>query len=109
MTLHLPTLLLLDIYVLTLLGGLMLHAWWRSANEPTLGYMAGMLLLAALGALVISLRGIGVDGLSMQRGSRATAAVLSLYSALAQPASVKTKGSRNRARRIGNLRGTSHP
>ncbi len=65
MTLHLPTLLLLDIYVLTLLGGLMLHAWWRSANEPTLGYMAGMLLLAALGALVISLRGIGVDGLSM--------------------------------------------
>ena len=69
MNLHLPTLLLLDICVLALLGGLMLHAWWRSESESTLGYMAGLLLLGSLGALVLSLRGIGIDTLSMVFGN----------------------------------------
>ena len=68
MTLHLPTLLLLDICVLALLGGLMLHAWRRSESEATLGWMAGMLLLGALGTLVVSLRGIGVDALAIVLG-----------------------------------------
>ncbi|SFP88244.1 diguanylate cyclase (GGDEF) domain-containing protein [Geopseudomonas sagittaria] len=68
MTLHLPTLLLLDICVLALLGALMLHAWRRSENEATLGWMAGMLLLASLGTLVVSLRGIGMDSLSIVLG-----------------------------------------
>ena len=69
MTLHLPTLLLLDICVLALLGGLMLHAWRRSENEATLGWMAGMLLLAALGTLLASLRGMGMDVLSIALGN----------------------------------------
>ncbi|GAB3388725.1 GGDEF domain-containing protein [Azotobacter armeniacus] len=69
MPLHLPTLFLLDIYMLTLLGGLMLHAWWRSENEATLGCMAGTLLLAALAALVVSLRGLGLDTLSIMLGN----------------------------------------
>src|SRR5690606_13744731 len=43
----------------------------------------------------------GVVGLSMQRGSRATAAALSLYSALAQPTSAKASRDRNRKRRMG--------
>lgn len=69
MTLHLPTLLLLDICVLALLGALMLHTWRRSENEATLGWMAGMLLLAAPGTLLLSLRGIGVDTLSIVLGN----------------------------------------
>lgn len=69
MTLHLPTLLLLDICVLALLGGLMLHTWRRSESEATLGWMAGMLLLGALGTLVVSLRGIGVDTLAIVLGN----------------------------------------
>ena len=69
MTLHLPTLLLLDICVLALLGGLMLHAWWRSDHESTLGYLAGFLLLGSLGGLVVSLRGVGIDSLSMILGN----------------------------------------
>ena len=68
MTLHLPTLLLLDICVLALLGALMLHASRRSEGEATLGWMAGMLLLASLGTLVVSLRGIGMDNLSIVLG-----------------------------------------
>lgn len=69
MTLHLPTLLLLEIYVLVLLGVLMLHAWRRSQGEPTLGCMAGMLLLGAVGTLVVSLRGLGADTLSIVLGN----------------------------------------
>lgn len=69
MPLHLPTLLLLEIYVLVLLGVLMLHAWRRSQGESTLGCMAGMLLLAAVGTLVVSLRGLGADTLSIVLGN----------------------------------------
>ncbi|WKN20908.1 GGDEF domain-containing protein [Azotobacter vinelandii] len=69
MTLHLPTLLLTVVYVLILLGLLMLHAWWRSEGESTLGYMAGTLLVAAAGMLLGSLRGIGIDTLSIVLGN----------------------------------------
>ncbi|MNZ71278.1 putative diguanylate cyclase YedQ [compost metagenome] len=68
MSLHLPTLLLLDICVLALLGGLMLYAWLRSESEATLGFLAGALLLAALGMLVVSQRGGGMDALSIAFG-----------------------------------------
>ncbi|SDS54168.1 GGDEF domain-containing protein [Pseudomonas oryzae] len=63
MLLHYPTLLLLDICALALLGGLMLHAWWRSEHETTLGFLAGMLLLAALGTATHGLRGLGAEAL----------------------------------------------
>lgn len=63
MLLHHPTLLLLDICALALLGGLTLHAWWRSEHETTLGFLAGMLLLAALGTAAHGLRGLGMEAL----------------------------------------------
>lgn len=69
MPLHLPTLILLNICAFALLGGLMLHAWRRSESEATLGYLASMLLLAAVGTLVISLRGLGVDELAIVLGN----------------------------------------
>ncbi|NHN76606.1 GGDEF domain-containing protein [Azotobacter chroococcum] len=68
MSLHLPTLFLLNVYVLTLLGCLMLHVWWRSDGESTLGCSAGTLLLAGLGVLVVGLRGRGMDTLSIMLG-----------------------------------------
>lgn len=69
MSLHLPTLLFSTIYVFVLVGVLMLYAWRRSAGEQSLGCMASMLLLAAAGTLVISLRGLGIDALSIALGN----------------------------------------
>lgn len=68
MTLHLPTLLLLDICVLALLGLLMLHAWRRS-SEASLGFLAGMLMLAALGVAMLSLRGWGMVTMAIVLGN----------------------------------------
>lgn len=61
MSLNIPTLVLVDIYILTLLGILMLHAWRRGRREATLGYMASMLLLGTLAIVLSSLRGRGID------------------------------------------------
>ncbi|WP_375737548.1 GGDEF domain-containing protein [Pseudomonas boanensis] len=61
MQLNIPTLMLVDIYILALVGILMLHAWRRGRREPTLGYLAAMLLLGALGTVLGGLRGIGMD------------------------------------------------
>jgi len=69
MNLHLPTLLFFSIYTLVLLGILMLHAWRRSVGEPSLACMAGMFLLAAVGTLVVSLRGMGIDTQSIVLGN----------------------------------------
>ena len=60
MQLNLATLVLLDIYILLLVGVLMLHAWSRG-RDSTLGYLAAALLIGAAGTVVGSLRGIGVD------------------------------------------------
>lgn len=61
MSLNIPTLVLVDIYILTLLGILMLHAWRHGRRESTLGYMAAMLLLGTFSAVLGSLRGMGID------------------------------------------------
>ncbi|MND69368.1 putative diguanylate cyclase YcdT [compost metagenome] len=61
MQLNIPTLVLVDIYILALVGILMLHAWRRGRREPTLGYLSAMLLLGALATVLGSLRGIGMD------------------------------------------------
>lgn len=61
MTLSLPTLVVVDLYVLTLVGVLMAFAWHGGRRDPTLGYMSAMLLLGALGTFLGSLRGMGID------------------------------------------------
>ncbi|WP_454255932.1 diguanylate cyclase [Pseudomonas sp. Marseille-Q8238] len=61
MSLNIPTLVLVDIYILTLLGILMFHAWRRGRREATLGYMTSMLLLGTLAIVLSSLRGRGID------------------------------------------------
>ena len=60
MQLNLATLVMLDIYVLLLVSVLMLHAWTRG-RDRTLGYLAAALVIGAIGALVGTLRGLGID------------------------------------------------
>ncbi|AGI25590.1 diguanylate cyclase [Pseudomonas sp. ATCC 13867] len=61
MTLHLPTLIVVDLYVLTLVGVLMAFAWHSGRREQTLGYMSAALLLGALGTVLGTLRGMNID------------------------------------------------
>ncbi|KAF1026734.1 MAG: putative diguanylate cyclase DgcQ [Pseudomonas sp.] len=61
MLLNLPTLLAVDLYILTLVGLLMALAWQGGRREPTLGYMSLALLLGALSTFLGSLRGMGFD------------------------------------------------
>lgn len=61
MVLHIPTMLVVSVFVFLLMGLLTLHAWLRERSERSLAYMAAMMLLAALGALFAGLRGRGGD------------------------------------------------
>ncbi len=61
MTLHLPTLVVVDLYVLTLVGVLMAFAWHSGRRDATLGCMSAALLLGAIGTFFATLRGIGLD------------------------------------------------
>ncbi len=61
MMLHIPTLLVVSIFVFSLMGLLTFHAWLREPRERALGYMAAMMFFAALGVLLASLRGRGGD------------------------------------------------
>lgn len=67
--LHIPTLLLANASVVILCGLLMLFSWWRGRHERTLLWGGGMLLLAAVGLVLNSLRGMGVDWLSIVVGN----------------------------------------
>ncbi|MED5606906.1 GGDEF domain-containing protein [Pseudomonas sp. JH-2] len=69
MSLSLPTLLLVDLYILALVGVLMFFAWYGGRREPTLGYMAGMLLLGALSTFLIALRSFGLEMLAIVAGN----------------------------------------
>lgn len=69
MPLNIPTLVMVDIYVLVLVGLLMLHAWRRGRRDSTLGYLAAALLLGALGTVLGSLRGIGMDFVPLVLGN----------------------------------------
>lgn len=69
MTLNLPTLVVVDLYVLTLVGVLMAFAWHSGRREPTLGCMSAALLLGALGTFLGTLRGIGVDWVAILVGN----------------------------------------
>ncbi|WP_394559568.1 GGDEF domain-containing protein [Aquipseudomonas alcaligenes] len=68
MQLNLATLVLLDIYILTLVGVLMLHAWSRG-RDSTLGYLSGGLLVGALGTLLGSLREMNIDWVPIVLGN----------------------------------------
>ena len=61
MALHIPTLLVASVFVFALMGLLTCHAWWREPRERTLAYLGAMMLLAALGVVLVSWRGRGVD------------------------------------------------
>ncbi|CAD5107522.1 GGDEF domain-containing protein [Zestomonas carbonaria] len=69
MQLNVQTLVVVDIYVLMLVGLLMLHAWRRGRREATLGYLAAALLLGGLGTLLGSLRNLGIDWLPILVGN----------------------------------------
>ncbi|AYC31998.1 GGDEF domain-containing protein [Pseudomonas cavernae] len=69
MQLSIPTLMVMDIYILLLVGVLMLHAWSRGRRDATLGYLATALLLGTLGTVLVSLRGQGVDFVSILAGN----------------------------------------
>ncbi|OBY92948.1 diguanylate cyclase [Pseudomonas sp. AU11447] len=78
MTLNLPTLVVVDLYVLTLVGVLMAFAWHSGRRDSTLGYMSAALLLGALGTFLATLRGMGFDWVAILLGN----VVLHLCSAM---------------------------
>ena len=61
MDLHIPTLLVVSVFVFILMGLLTWHAWWRETRERPLAYLGAMMLLAAVGVVLVSWRGCGVD------------------------------------------------
>jgi diguanylate cyclase (GGDEF)-like protein len=67
--LSIPTLLLVAIFIFALMGLLTLHAWSRGVRERTLGYLGSMLLLAACGVTLISLRGLTPDFIALVLGN----------------------------------------
>lgn len=68
MMLHIPTLLIVAVFVFCLMGLLTVHAWSRG-REPTLGYLGIMLLLASLGSGLIVVRGEGVEFVGLVIGN----------------------------------------
>lgn len=68
MMLHIPTLLIVAVFVFGLMGLLTVHAWSRG-REPTLGYLGSMLLLASLGTALIVVRGVGMDFVALIIGN----------------------------------------
>ncbi|MGU9857586.1 GGDEF domain-containing protein [Pseudomonas sp. LF245] len=68
MMLHIPTLLMVAVFVFCLMGLLTVHAWSRG-REPTLGYLGCMLLLAALGTGLLVVRGVGMDYVALVIGN----------------------------------------
>ncbi|WP_350615509.1 GGDEF domain-containing protein [Pseudomonas sp. HY7a-MNA-CIBAN-0227] len=68
MMLHIPTLLMVSVFIFCLMGLLTVHAWSR-VREPTLGYLGVMLLLASLGTGLIVVRGVGMDFVALILGN----------------------------------------
>ncbi len=69
MTLHIPTLLIVSVFIFCLMGLLTLHAWSRETRERPLAYLGSMMLLASLGVLLVSLRGVGIDFVPLVLGN----------------------------------------
>ncbi|WP_017902324.1 GGDEF domain-containing protein [Pseudomonas asplenii] len=69
MTLHIPTLLIVSVLIFCVMGLLTLHAWSRETRERPLAYLAGTMLLASLGMVLVSLRGMGIDFVPLVLGN----------------------------------------
>lgn len=69
MQLHIPTMLVVSVFVFTLMGLLAVHAWLRETRERPLAYLGCMMLLAALGMVLVSLRGYGLDAVAVVLGN----------------------------------------
>lgn len=69
MALHIPTLLIVSIFIFCLMGLLTVHAWSRKPGEHTLLYLGCTMLLAALGLTLVSLRGLGADAVPFILGN----------------------------------------
>ncbi|QEI07761.1 GGDEF domain-containing protein [Pigmentiphaga aceris] len=54
MMLHIPTLLIVSIFIFSAMGLLTFHAWSRDTRDRTLAYLGAMMLLAALGVVLFS-------------------------------------------------------
>lgn len=61
MALHIPTLLVVSAFIFLLMSLLTFHAWLQETRERPLAYLGGMMLLAAIGVVLVSLRNLGVD------------------------------------------------
>ena len=61
MALHIPTLLVVSVFIFFLMSLLTFHAWRQETRERPLAYLGGMMLLAAAGMLLVSLRDLGMD------------------------------------------------
>jgi len=61
MALHIPTLLVVSVFIFFLMSLLTFHTWLRETRERPLAYLGGMMLLAAVGMVLVSLRGMGMD------------------------------------------------
>ncbi|WP_313053773.1 GGDEF domain-containing protein [Pseudomonas lopnurensis] len=78
MQLSIPTLTLVDIYVLILLGTLMFFAWRSGQRDPTLGCMTLMLALGAVSTVLGCLRGMGIDAVPIVLGNVALQLALAM-------------------------------
>ena len=61
MALHIPTLLVVSVFIFFLMSLLTFHAWRQEPRERPLAYLGGMMLLAAAGMVLVSLRDMGMD------------------------------------------------
>ncbi len=61
MQLSVPTLIVVDLYVLLLVALLMLFAWRSGRREPTLGYLCLTLFLGVASTALGALRNLGID------------------------------------------------
>ncbi|WP_183001091.1 MULTISPECIES: GGDEF domain-containing protein [unclassified Pseudomonas] len=54
MALHIPTLLVVSVFIFFLMSLLTFHAWLRETRERPLAYLGGMMLLAAVGVVLVA-------------------------------------------------------
>tara|TARA_Y100001968_G_scaffold229116_1_gene211890 strand:+ start:2281 stop:3474 length:1194 start_codon:yes stop_codon:yes gene_type:complete len=76
--LDVPTLTLVDIYVLLLLGVLMFCAWRSGQRDSTLGCTCLMLLFGTVSTVLGSLRGLGIDVVPIVLGNIALQLALAM-------------------------------
>ncbi|MEW6176091.1 MAG: GGDEF domain-containing protein [Pseudomonadota bacterium] len=78
MHLDVPTLMLVDIYVLLLLGVLVFCAWRSGQRDSTLGCTCLMLLFGTVSTVLGSLRGLGIDVVPIVLGNIALQLALAM-------------------------------